>query len=118
MRLLTWLLLFIVAFFIALVLVLTFTQPAFKQMASVRILTVETHAIPVYMYVIGAFVTGLLFGVCAMLSGFVRSKVDAGRKSKRIRDLEQKLVESENALTAVRAAASGDAKFLPPETEE
>ncbi|MGA2505882.1 MAG: LapA family protein [Chitinispirillaceae bacterium] len=118
MRLLTWLLLFVIAFFIALVLVLTFTQPVFKQVVGARILTVETHAIPVYMYVLGAFIAGLLFGVCAMLSGYIRSKVESGRKSRRIRELEQKLVESENMRTAVQTAVSDDAKFLPPETEE
>jgi len=113
MRTLTWLLLFAVALFIALVMVLTFMQPVFKQEVGARILTVQTHAIPVYMYVLGAFLAGLFFGLLAMLPGYIRGKVEGGRRNRRIRELEQKLIEAENA----HAESSADAKFLPQETE-
>jgi len=118
MRTVTWLFLFFVAIFIALVLVLTFMQPAFKQEVGARILTVTTHAIPVYMYVLGAFLAGLLFGVLSMLPGGIRTKLEGVRKSRRIRELEQKLAEAENAPKAVQLESSEDDKFLPPETEE
>jgi uncharacterized integral membrane protein len=118
MRTVTWLFLFFVAIFIALVLVLTFMQPAFKQEVGARILTVTTHAIPVYMYVLGAFLAGLLFGVLSMLPGGIRTKLEGVRKSRRIRELEQKLAESENTPRAVQSGASDDDRFLPPETEE
>jgi uncharacterized integral membrane protein len=114
MRTLTWLLLFVSAFFIAVVMVLTFLQPAFRQEAGARLLTVETHAIPVYMYVLGAFLVGLVIGVFGMLPGYIRSKVEGGRKNKRIRELEQKLVESERQ----HLESSGDARFLPSDKEE
>jgi uncharacterized integral membrane protein len=113
MKTLTWLLLFAVALFIALVMVLTFTQPVFKQEVGAKILTIQTRAIPVYMYVLGAFLAGLFFGICAVLPASLRVKVEGGRKSRRIKELEQKLVEAENASVA----SSEDAKFLPPETE-
>jgi hypothetical protein len=113
MKTLTWLLLFAVALFIALVMVLTFMQPVFKQEVGARILTIQTRAIPVYMYVLGAFLAGLFIGICAMLPGSIRGKVEGGRKNRRIKELEQKLVEAENAHTESPA----DAKFLPPETE-
>jgi hypothetical protein len=113
MRTLTWLLLFVVALFIALVMVLTFMQPVFKQEVGAKILTVQTHAIPVYMYVLGAFLAGVLFGLLTVLPGYLRAMMDGGRKSRRIRELEQKLVESEN----VSVESSTDAKFLPPESE-
>jgi uncharacterized integral membrane protein len=101
MRLLTWLLLFVIVSFMALVLVLTFMQPAFKTEVGVQILTVKTKTFPVYLYVLGAFASGLLFGVLAMLSGYVRSKLDGRRKSKRIRELEEKLDDAEKRAAAV-----------------
>jgi uncharacterized integral membrane protein len=113
MRTVTWLLMFVIALFIALVMILTFMQPAFKQEVGAKILTIQTREIPVYMYVLGAFLAGLLFGFFAVLPGYVRAKVEGGRRNKRIRELEQKLVETENT----RAASSADEKFLPPETE-
>jgi hypothetical protein len=113
MRTITWLLLFMIALIIAFVMVLTFMQPAFKQEVGARILTIQTRAIPVYMYVLGAFLSGLLFGILAVLPGFVRAKMEGGRRNRRIRELEQKLVEAENT----RTAPSADEKFLPPETE-
>jgi len=114
MRTVTWLLLFMIALFIALVMVLTFMQPAFKQEVGAKILTIQTRAIPVYMYVLGAFLAGLFFGLLTMLPGYVRTRVESGRKNRRIRELEQKLVEAENAKGV---ASSSDEKFLPPETE-
>jgi uncharacterized integral membrane protein len=113
MRTLTWLLLFSVALFLAVVMVLTFMQPAFKQEVGARLLTVETRAFPVYLYVIGAFLAGILFGLLTVLTGYIRVTMEGGRKSRRIRELEQKLVESEGA----RVEPSTDAKFLPPENE-
>ena len=111
MKLLTWLLLLVIAFFVALVLVLTFTQPAFKTEAGAQILTFKTKAFPVYLYVLGAFVAGLLFGVLAMLTGLIRSKMDAFRKNKRVRELEDKLADAEKravAAESVRSLSAGD----------
>lgn len=113
MRTLTWLLLFFIAIGIAVILVLTFMQPAFKQEVGARIFSVETRALPVYLYVLGAFLAGLIFGVVSILPGEVRARMESARKSRRIRDLEQKLVESENH----RLESSTDAKFLPPDNE-
>jgi uncharacterized integral membrane protein len=110
MRLLTWLLLLVITFLVALVLVLTFIQPAFKTEVGAQILTIKTKAFPVYLYVLGAFVAGLLFGVLAMLSGYVRSKMDGLRKSKRLRELEERLAETEKravAAESLRSLSSG-----------
>lgn len=91
MLLVRWLLLFIVAFFIALVLVLTFIQPAFKQEVGVQLLRYTTRPLPVYLYVLGAFVAGLGLGVTASIYGFVRAKATELRKNRHIRALEQEL---------------------------
>jgi hypothetical protein len=118
MRTFTWLVLFVVALFIAMVMVLTFMQPAFRQEVGARILTIETRALPVYLYVLGAFLAGLLFGVLTVLPGYIRAAVEGGRRNRRIRELEQKLVESENArVENARIESPEDAKFLPPGNE-
>jgi hypothetical protein len=113
MRTFTWLLLFVVALFLAMVMVLTFMQPAFRQEVGARIFTIQTRALPVYLYVLGAFLAGLLFGVLTVLPGYIRAAVESGRRNRRIRELEQKLVESENS----HIDTSKDARFLPPENE-
>jgi uncharacterized integral membrane protein len=114
MRTLTWLLLFAVALFVALVMVLTFMQPPFRQEVGARILSIETRALPVYLYVLGAFLAGLLFGILVLLPGYVRATVEAGRRSRRIRELEQKAVDAEN----ISPVPPEDEKFLPPEDEQ
>jgi uncharacterized integral membrane protein len=113
MRTVTWLLVFFIAVLIAVVLVLTFMQPAFKQEVGARIFTMQTRALPVYLYVLGAFLVGLLFGIFSMLPSEIRSRIEGARKSRRIKELEQKLVESETPLVE----SSADKKFLAPESE-
>jgi uncharacterized integral membrane protein len=113
MRAVTWLLLFFIAVLVAVVLVLTFMQPAFKQEVGARIFSVQSRALPVYFYVLGAFLAGLLLGVLSVLPGEIRSRLENARKSRRIKELERKLVESESA----GLASPTDAKFLPPEGE-
>ncbi|MCU0608168.1 MAG: LapA family protein [Chitinispirillaceae bacterium] len=91
MRLFTWLLLFVITFVFALVLVLTFMQPEFKQEVGAQILTYSTRPLPVYIYVLGAFVAGLGIGIVAGLVGFVRGKAREFNYAKKIRELEQEL---------------------------
>ncbi len=48
----------------------------------------ETHPIPLYVIVLGAFLTGLLFAVLIFVPGWIRSMLDRRKKSKRIEELE------------------------------
>jgi uncharacterized integral membrane protein len=97
MRLTAWLLLFALSFVIALVLVLTFTQPAFKEGVGVQLFTHTTRHFPVYLYVLGAFIAGLGIGVSAALLGFVRAKSVERRQTRRINELEGQLAEIRNS---------------------
>ena len=106
MRIITWLLLFLVAFFVALVLVLTFMQPEFKVAVGAQILTIKTRPIPVYLYVLGAFVAGLLLGFLSLVTGYVRAKADAFRKGKLIRELEQQRDDAERKAAAAISVAT------------
>ncbi|MBN2036493.1 MAG: LapA family protein [Chitinispirillaceae bacterium] len=93
MRFFSWILLFIFSLFIALVLVLTFIQPEFKQMVGAQILTYKTQQMPVYSYVIGAFVLGLALGVMQALYTFIRTRAELFAKNRKIRELEHQLDE-------------------------
>jgi uncharacterized integral membrane protein len=110
----SWLLLFIIAFFIALVLVLTFMQPAFRVEVGAQVLAFKTRAFPVYLYVLAAFVAGLGLGAAALLFQFISAKTDSIRKNRRIRELEQRLAETERTAAvktdiACLANGAGDA---------
>jgi uncharacterized membrane protein YciS (DUF1049 family) len=93
MRFFSWILIFILSLFVALILVLTFIQPEFKQSVGAQILTYKTRQMPVYLYVIGAFALGLSLGIIQALYTFIRSRADLFRKNRRIRELEQQLEE-------------------------
>jgi uncharacterized membrane protein YciS (DUF1049 family) len=114
MRFFSWLLIFILSLFVALILVLTFIQPEFKQSVGAQILTYKTRQMPVYLYVIGAFALGLGLGIIQALYTFIRTRADLFRKSRRIRELEQKLEERNGpegageALTQETASITGE----------
>jgi uncharacterized membrane protein YciS (DUF1049 family) len=95
MQLFSWLVTFVIALFIALVLVLTFTQPEFNTTVGAKILVYKTHQLPVYVYVAAAFVAGLALGVMQVIFTFIRAKAALFHKNRRIRELEQKLEELE-----------------------
>ena len=107
MRFFSWILMFIITLFIALVLVLTFIQPEFKQLVGAQVLTYKTRPLPVYLYVIGAFALGLGLGIIQALYTFIRTRADLFRKSRRIRELERTLEE--------RPGQEGEAEPLPAE---
>jgi uncharacterized membrane protein YciS (DUF1049 family) len=109
MRLFSWILMFIITLFIALVLVLTFIQPEFKQFVGAQVLTYKTRPLPVYLYVIGAFALGLGLGIIQALYTFIRTRADLFRKNRRIRELEQALEE--------RSGQGGPAGPLPAQEE-
>jgi uncharacterized membrane protein YciS (DUF1049 family) len=93
MRFFSWILMFIITLFIALILVLTFIQPEFKQLVGAQILTYKTRPLPVYIYVIAAFALGLGLGIFQAMYTFIRTRADLFRKNRRIHELEQALEE-------------------------
>lgn len=103
MRLFSWMVTFIIALFIALVLVLTFTQPEFKTTVGAQIITYKTRQMPVYLYVAGAFAFGLALGVFQVIFTFIRAKAEIFRKNKMIRELEQKVEGLEQQMQEVPA---------------
>jgi uncharacterized membrane protein YciS (DUF1049 family) len=100
MKMISWLLLLCISFLIALVLVLTFIQPEFKQEVSMRLLAFSTRKIPIYLYVLGAFTIGLGFGLITAVVGYFKAKMVDMKKNKRIKELEAALEEAKKIQTA------------------
>jgi hypothetical protein len=96
------------------VLVLTFIQPEFKVAVGAQILTHKTQRIPVYFYVLGAFILGLAMGTVAAIYGFVRAKASDFRKNKRIRELESELAEAQKGS----GTQAGAAPVFPASADE
>jgi len=95
MKLIKWTLIFIIAFIISLIMILTFSQEVFKQTASARIVGYVTPEIPVYYYIAGAFGLGLLVGLGVALYTFISGTAESLKKSRRIRELEKSVKEQE-----------------------
>jgi uncharacterized membrane protein YciS (DUF1049 family) len=103
MRLFSWMVTFIITLFIAMVLVLTFTQQEFKTTVGAQIITYKTRQLPVYLYVAGAFAFGLALGVFQVIFTFIRAKAEIFRKNKMIRELEQKVESLEQQIKELTA---------------
>jgi hypothetical protein len=106
MRMMTWLFLFVIAFFIALVLVLTFMQPEFKKEVGAQVLMLHTKPFPVYLYVLGAFLAGLALGMGAALYNFIRAKAGGLRMNRQIRELERQLADTKRMMAVHSEMAS------------
>ena len=98
MKILKWLVIFSVAFIVAWILIFTFTQPEFKVTAAAKILTYTTPKISVYLYVAGAFGTGLLLGLFTAFYYYVVLQRKVHQRTNELHDLEDKLAEARRAL--------------------
>jgi hypothetical protein len=105
MKLLQWILIFVIAFMVAWILIFTFTQPPFAQGVPAKIFTYRTPAIPVYIYVAGAFVTGFLLGGSLALYNYIAGGLKVRRLSKKLRSAESEL--------AILKASSENKSLLP-----
>ncbi len=102
MKILKWLVVFLLAFILAWILIFTFTQEQFRAVASARILTYRTPAIPIYLYVAAAFGTGLLLGLFTAFYYYIVLRSRIHNTTKELRQLEQQLAEAKNALEQCR----------------
>ena len=98
MKLIKWILIFILAFIASFILIITFSQPVFKETASARIVGYVTPDIPVYYYIVGAFAFGLLIGMGVAVYNFITGSAESIKKSRRIRELEREVEEGKNQI--------------------
>lgn len=98
MKILKFILIFIFAFLFSWVLIFTFTQEQFKQLASVKLISYSSPPIAVYWYVIIAFGIGLLLGLISTIYYFFTLNMKLYSKNKEIKALEEKIIALENEL--------------------
>ncbi len=91
MKLLKWSVFFIFAFVVSFIILRTFSQDVFKEAVPARVLGNETPAIPIYIYIAGAFTLGLVIGLFVAVYNFVTGASEGFKKSKRIKELEKEL---------------------------
>jgi len=95
MRFLRWGIVFLIAFTIAWVLIFTFSQEPFGAKVAVRLPGLKTPQFPIYSFVAVAFLSGLLIGVLISIYNYIIYKIDIGKKTKRIIELEQMTSQKE-----------------------
>jgi uncharacterized membrane protein YciS (DUF1049 family) len=115
MKILKWLVVFIVAFLFAWILIFTFTQEQFKQVASARILAYWTPAIPIYFYVAGAFGIGLLLGLFAAFYYYIVLQSKVHHATNELHELEEKLAEARRTLEQCEMSRTPDTYSAPAE---
>lgn len=89
MKFIKWALIFISIFCLSLVLIKTLSLETFNLTASAWFFGVSIPEMPVYYYVLGAFIIGLSIGIITAVYYFVSFKTEGLKKTKRINHLEK-----------------------------
>jgi hypothetical protein len=105
MKMISWLLLLCFTFLVALALALTFIQPEFRNTVHIKLLFFPDRQIPMYLFILGTFTTGLGFGIATALVVFVKAKVIGIKTNKKIRELETALAEAQKIQNPAPAAS-------------
>jgi uncharacterized integral membrane protein len=113
MRVLQGIFFFIVAFVAACVILLTFMQEPFQVKVGAKLLWYQTQAIPVYIYLAGAFVLGLLFGFVVFIYYYTHQSMTLRESRKAARDLESE-IEKLRAALAHAGTELDEARRLSP----
>lgn len=116
MRIFKWITGFVISFTVAWILIFTFTQQPFKQLVPARILTYWTPSIPIYVYVAGAFVIGLLVGLLVIFLNFISFQSKLHHKQKEIVKLQQELSQLRSSAEQTHAT-SYEPEFESENTE-
>ncbi len=114
MKLLKWGFFFLFAFTVSFILLRTFSQDVFKETVPARILGYTTPAIPIYFYIAGSFIIGLVLGLIALVYNFVTSTADTIKKSRRVKELEKEVDFLSDQLSQV----SPQVEKTPPISEK
>jgi hypothetical protein len=91
MKLIKWLFFFAIAFLISMVVITTFSQPAFMAAVPVRILFYYSREIPIYFYIAGAFFAGLAIGLLVAVWNYFSLSGKIRQKNKTVRSLEDEI---------------------------
>ncbi|MBD3420553.1 MAG: DUF1049 domain-containing protein [Chitinivibrionales bacterium] len=91
MKFIKWITVFLISFTLGCIVILTFLQEPFKAWAPTVLFTYKTPPIPIYLYVLIAFVIGFLLGIFFAVYIFVEQKFALRKKNKEIQKLKKNL---------------------------
>jgi uncharacterized membrane protein YciS (DUF1049 family) len=91
MKVLKILFFFAISFVIAWILIFTFTQEPFRALASVQLFVRKSPEYPLYYFVLGAFLIGLVLGLLLLMYNWITLRTQLFKSSRRIRELEEQL---------------------------
>lgn len=111
MKIIRFLLIFTSAFLLAWILIFTFIQPPFKVPAAAKVLVWDTPAIPIYLYVAGAFLLGLAVGVVISLVNYLALSANLRRVQHECAELKGKLAAEQ---LPVPAESNNERDEIPP----
>jgi hypothetical protein len=114
MRLLKWVVLFVLSFLFAWIVIFTFIQEPFMQAVPGKVLMYETPAVPIYLYLAGALVLGLAVGLGISLYYYVTLSAEIRRRKKEVRGLEEELDGVKRDLARRTAAEPSPPAPVPP----
>jgi len=103
MKILKWGSVFVIAFAAAWVLLFTFTQAPFKEVAPVNLVFTQTAEFPIYVFAIGTFAIGLFIGFFVAAYYYIAGQAGIHSKKKEIRRLQDVIKEMESELEHVRS---------------
>ena len=104
---------FVCAFCVAFVIIVTFSQEPFKQHVPAMLFTYQTMAFPIYLYVAGALCLGLIIGFAVAIYQFITLKSAMYKKNKIIKEMEEKIAILEHASSNAPPAADSGPPDLP-----
>jgi len=88
-----WGIFFVLAFLISFILLRTFSQEAFRQVAPARILGYRTPEIPIYYFIAGAFLIGLGIGLVVAIYNYITATAEKLKQSRIIKDQDRRIEE-------------------------
>jgi len=91
MKFAKWAIVFIIAFALAFVIIITFSQPQFRQTASAVLFTYQTRPLPLYLYVAGALGLGLAVGCSLASYYYITLRSALFNRDRQIKKLEEDL---------------------------
>ncbi len=110
MKFLKWSLFFLFSFAVSWILISTFSQDEFSKDAPGVIFVYSTPSIPIYIYVAGAFLLGLLIGLTVAVFNYISLTARGSRKSRQIKSLEK-----DNAKLRAQFTEAEAQKQMPPQ---
>ena len=96
---------FAFSFAVAWVVIFTFVQEPFRASVPLQIFSYQTQSIPIYFYVLGTFVMGLLIGLASTLMTYFRMVARVRKSSREARDLA---AENERLRASLNLPADDD----------